>query len=98
MPQTGSNRKKRETESEYGMGCSVIEVSSFYETRKSRCLPLHLRTETDPFSETLCFLVFRLFLIDKVRKPSNSDCYYRFIIVKSYILYIIRRYVGFLAV
>jgi hypothetical protein len=39
----------------------VIDVSSFYGTQQSRSLPPpHLRTETDPVSETLCFLVFRI--------------------------------------
>jgi hypothetical protein len=38
----------------------------------------HLRTETDPVSETSCFssnYVFRIRTMDKVRKPSNSVCY-----------------------
>jgi hypothetical protein len=34
----------------------VTEVSSFYGTQQSRCLPLHLGMETDPASETLFFL------------------------------------------
>jgi hypothetical protein len=34
----------------------------------------HLRTETDPVSETLCFLVFRIAVIE-VQKPSNSECH-----------------------
>jgi hypothetical protein len=28
--------------------------------KQDRCLPLNLRTEIDPVSETLCFLVFRI--------------------------------------
>jgi hypothetical protein len=32
---------------------------------------LHVRTETDPVSETLCFRVFRI--PDKVQKPSDSE-------------------------
>jgi hypothetical protein len=37
----------------------------------------HLRTETDPVSETLCFsLVFRkIRTMDKVQKPNISVCY-----------------------
>jgi hypothetical protein len=39
----------------------VIEVSSFYGTLSRRLpLPRHLRTETDPVSETLRFLVSRI--------------------------------------
>jgi hypothetical protein len=38
----------------------VIEVSCFSGTQLNRCdLLRHLRTETDPVSETLCFLVSR---------------------------------------
>jgi hypothetical protein len=49
-------------------------VSSFSGTQQSRCLPpSHLRTETDPVSETLCFLVFRICTMDEVRKPSYSE-------------------------
>jgi hypothetical protein len=36
----------------------VIKVSSFQWTYQSSCLPLHLWTETDPVSETLCSLAF----------------------------------------
>jgi hypothetical protein len=42
------------------VGCTVIEVSSFYGTQQSRCLSYHLRMEADPVSETLCSLVFRI--------------------------------------
>jgi hypothetical protein len=39
-----------------------------------RCLPPpHLRTETDPVSETLCFSEYRT--MDIVQKPGNSECY-----------------------
>jgi hypothetical protein len=38
----------------------LTEISSFYETQKGRCLPPHLRTETDPVSKTLCCIVFRI--------------------------------------
>jgi hypothetical protein len=34
--------------------------------------PCHLRTETDPVSETLCFLVFRIPDDRQVQKPSSS--------------------------
>jgi hypothetical protein len=42
--------------------CPVIEVSSFCWTQQNRYIPFlsHLTTETDPVSETLCFLVFRI--------------------------------------
>jgi hypothetical protein len=37
---------------------TVAEVTFFYCTQQSRCLsPLHLKTETDPVSGNLCFLV-----------------------------------------
>jgi hypothetical protein len=36
----------------------VTDVTSFFQ--QSRCLLSHLRTETDPVSEMLCFLVFRI--------------------------------------
>jgi hypothetical protein len=39
---------------------SVIEASSFYGTQQGRCLPPHLKTDTDPVSETLRFLVSRI--------------------------------------
>jgi hypothetical protein len=36
-------------------------------------LPLHLRTEADPFSEMLCYLVILDFrMMDKVQKPISS--------------------------
>jgi hypothetical protein len=38
----------------------LIEVSSFSGTQQSRCLSSHLKTETDPVSYMLCFLVFRI--------------------------------------
>jgi hypothetical protein len=38
----------------------VIEVTSFEGTQQSRFLPLHVKTEADPVSETLCFVVFRI--------------------------------------
>jgi hypothetical protein len=34
----------------------------------------HLREETDPVSETSCFLIFRI-QMDKVHKPSTPECY-----------------------
>jgi hypothetical protein len=34
------------------------EVSSFEGTQQNRSPSSHMRTETDPVSETLCFLVF----------------------------------------
>jgi hypothetical protein len=49
--------------------CPVIEVSSFYGTQQSRCLPPHLRTETDPVSERLCYFVFLEYqTVDKVQE------------------------------
>jgi hypothetical protein len=45
-------------------------------TQQSRCLSPHLRMETDPVSETLCFLFFlEYWTMDKVQKSSNSECY-----------------------
>jgi hypothetical protein len=53
---------------------TVIEVGSVQGAQLSRCLtPLHLRTETDPDSETSCFLVPRIPDMGKVQKPSNSE-------------------------
>jgi hypothetical protein len=37
--------------------------------------PLHLRMETDPVSETSCFLFSSIPDDEKVQKPSNSLCY-----------------------
>jgi hypothetical protein len=34
---------------------------------------LHLKTETDPVSETSCFLKYQT--MGKVQKPNNSVCY-----------------------
>jgi hypothetical protein len=36
-------------------------------------IPIHLRTETDPVSETLCFLVFEYRTMEEVQKPSSSE-------------------------
>jgi hypothetical protein len=33
----------------------------------------HLNTDTDPVSETLCFLVFRILDDGQVQKPSDSE-------------------------
>jgi hypothetical protein len=39
-------------------------------------VPLHMRKETNPASETLCFFWFLEYrTMDKVRKPSNFECY-----------------------
>jgi hypothetical protein len=38
----------------------VTELNSSKGTQQCRCLLPHLRTETDPVSETLCFLVFKI--------------------------------------
>jgi hypothetical protein len=46
----------------------MTEVSSFQRTEQSKCLsPPHMRTETDPVSETLCSLEFRA--MDKSKNP-----------------------------
>jgi hypothetical protein len=37
-----------------------LEKANLKGTQQSKCLHPHLRTETDPVSETLCFLVFRI--------------------------------------
>jgi hypothetical protein len=42
------------------MVCRVTEISSFCGIQQSRCLPTHLKTETNPVSETLYSLVFRI--------------------------------------
>jgi hypothetical protein len=38
----------------------VNEVISFQEIEQTRCLPPHLRTETDPVSETMCSRFFKM--------------------------------------
>jgi hypothetical protein len=45
----------------------VIEVSSFSGTQHT-VFPLHLRMETDPVFETLCFLVLEYPTKDKVKR------------------------------
>jgi hypothetical protein len=39
---------------------SSVEVALFQGLNRVSCLPLHLRTETDPVSETLCSLIFKI--------------------------------------
>jgi hypothetical protein len=52
---------------------TVIEVRSSYWNQQSRCLhPLHLRTETDPLSETLCSLVFFIIPDDGQSRKASS--------------------------
>jgi hypothetical protein len=52
----------------------VIEVSSFKRTPQNGFLPhSYLRTDTYPVFETLWSLEYRP--MDKVRKPSNPECY-----------------------
>jgi hypothetical protein len=55
----------------YSVGC--VRGGSFLE----RCFaPPHLRTETDPLSETLCSLMFLEYqMMDKVRKLNILECY-----------------------
>jgi hypothetical protein len=49
----------------------VIEVTSFWGTQESMCLPPpHLRTETDPVSKMLCFLAFRI--VDNGQTPETQ--------------------------
>jgi hypothetical protein len=51
----------------------VIEINYFYGAQLCRCLipPLYLRTETDPVSETSCFLVSRIPDDGKVQKKKT---------------------------
>jgi hypothetical protein len=56
----------KETETEPN---DSIFLGSLY----SRFPPPHLRTETDPVSETLCFLVIEFRMMDKVLKPSINE-------------------------
>jgi hypothetical protein len=37
--------------------------------------PPRLKTETDPVSETLCFLFVEIRTMDKVQKLSSNECY-----------------------
>jgi hypothetical protein len=49
-------------------------VSSLQRTHHSSYLqPLYPRMETDPVSETLCYLDYQT--MDKIQKPSNPECY-----------------------
>jgi hypothetical protein len=49
-------------------------VSVLKGAQLSRCLlPHHLRTETDPVSETSCFLFSRIPDDKKVQRPGNAD-------------------------
>jgi hypothetical protein len=56
----------------------------------------HLRTETDPLSEMLCFLKYQT--MDKAQEPSNPECYtppskpYRICLVQSS-YYVVRPWV-----
>jgi hypothetical protein len=52
--------QKKHDVSETGSG-PVIDISSLEGAQMSRCLVphLHLRTKTDPVSETSCFLKYR---------------------------------------
>jgi hypothetical protein len=52
----------------------VIEISSFYGAKLSGCLlpPFPLRTETDPVSETSCFLVSTIPDDGKVKKKKKQ--------------------------
>jgi hypothetical protein len=56
-------------------GIPVIEISSFQGVQLSKCLlpHLHLRTETDPVSETSCFLEYRT--LENIQKNSVSTVY-----------------------
>jgi hypothetical protein len=57
----------------WGGTSPVTDVSSLKRTQQG-VFPPHLRTETDPASETLCPLVFlEYWMMDEVRTPSNSE-------------------------
>jgi hypothetical protein len=54
----------------------VIEVIYFYGTQQSMCLSSpHLKTETDPLSETLFSRHLEYRTMDEVHKPSYSEYY-----------------------
>jgi hypothetical protein len=53
-------------------GKTPTQISSFYGAQLSLVFLTHLRTETDPVSETSCFLFSRMPDDGKVQKPSNS--------------------------
>jgi hypothetical protein len=53
-----------------------VQRLSFLSTQQSRSLlPLHLRTEICPVSETLFSRFSNIGRMDKVQKPGNSECY-----------------------
>jgi hypothetical protein len=56
--------------------CPMIEISSFQGAQLSRCLlsHLYLRTETDPVSETSCFLGYKT--MEKVHKNSVNQVFF----------------------
>jgi hypothetical protein len=49
----------------------AIEVSYFYRTQQSRCLPFTFKKETKPVSETLCSVVF--YIIQNGGQNVNSQ-------------------------
>jgi hypothetical protein len=54
-----------------GSGEFMPQIKSM---RNKLSLPLHMRTETDPVSETLCSLAFLgYWMMDSVQKPNNSE-------------------------
>jgi hypothetical protein len=58
----------------FGNWICFAKVGGTYSARSVTPLPpFHLRTETDPVSETLCSLEYRK--MDRVQKLSNSECY-----------------------
>jgi hypothetical protein len=59
----------------YSVGSLTITGPLSKRHQHSRCLPPHLKTETDPVSETLCSLVSAYRTVDRVTKPNNSACY-----------------------
>jgi hypothetical protein len=46
-------------------------------TQQSRCLPTRLRMETSSFQNVLFSSFLEYWTMDKVQKPSNSECYTR---------------------
>jgi hypothetical protein len=60
----------------YSVGSLMKRLSLSKGPNRVGISPPHLRTETDPVSETLCSLVFRI-PDDRqsLKEPSNSECY-----------------------
>jgi hypothetical protein len=85
------------------IGCPVIEVSSFYGTQQSRCLPSPEDGNRSSFWNVVFFHCYlgKIRTMDKVRKPSICVCYtpssepYSIYVVTLYIICFYMKTSGF---